>query len=111
MMTNLWSTLKGVGNWFEYEGFTVGGLATFLDVPYSKSSEIEDHPSSEPEKEQFLLNYWITTHPAPSWMVVAEALYQLMRAEDVHQVLEVVRRKYLIGIYVYYYILEITIII
>ena len=85
----------GVRNWFRHF------LSRYLHIPSSKQLVIADQSSSETEKQQSFLEYWITTHPAPSWMVVAEGLYQLMKEKDAHQALEVIRRKYLKSVYMY----------
>ena len=92
-VTNLWNVLKGVGLWFG-DGM---GLVECFAIPESRYWEIAY--CTEGDRRQCFLEYWVATHPAPSWMVVAEALY-LLRRVDSRQALEVVRRKYLIGGYI-----------
>ena len=78
------------------------GLAECFAIPESKHWEIEHFgeyerdDSTEYDRDKYFVEYWLTTHPAPSWMVVAEALY-VQGDEDTLMALEVVRRKYLTG--------------
>ena len=50
-------------------------LADYLDVPESIKGEIKEKFSSITQRKQAMLEEWRTHHPAPSWMLVATALY------------------------------------
>ena len=45
-------------------------------IPYSKLQEIKQQTSSERKKSRAVGEYWVNTHPDPSWKKLAEVLYQ-----------------------------------
>ena len=71
----------------------VVGLCDQLQVPYSVQGEIEQQTSDATQQKKTLLERWLRDHPAPSWAVVAEALYQMKE----HGVLEQVKKMYITG--------------
>ena len=85
---NLTSLLEGVNN---LDGAL--GMTLFLHIPDSKRSEIQEQYSSISQRRQEYCRYWLTQHPSPSWLVVANALY--MTGE--HGALEVLQKLYLKG--------------
>ena len=85
---NLTSLLEGVKDLD-----IVGGLAYYLHIPSSKQSEIHSQYNSVPQQRQEYSRYWITHHPSPSWLVVANAVH--MTGECV--ALEVLQKFYLKG--------------
>ena len=74
--------------WFDF------GLS--LNVPWSQQKEIRSQYSSDGERKSALLHTYLTSHPAPSWQHVAEALYILNRGEF-HTVLGRVQRMFPTG--------------
>jgi len=71
-------------------------LAREIDVPQSKREEIRRRYSDDAERTREVLKEWQNHHPAPNWMLVANALYR-MRAGSTHEVLHQLRQKYLEG--------------
>ena len=67
-----------------------------LDVPQSKREEIRKTYSDDTERKREVLKEWRNYHPAPNWMLVANALYR-MRAASTHEVLHQLRQKYFEG--------------
>ena len=57
---NLLSALQGVDDWKE--------LGLWLDVPFSRRAVMSGKES--------MLEEWLQSHPAPSWKLVAWALYR-----------------------------------
>ena len=55
--------------------------------------EIRQQTSDATQQKKTLLERWLRDHPAPSWAVVAEALYQM----EEHGVLEQVKKTYITG--------------
>ena len=70
-----------------------GGVATFLHIPDSKRNTIKRQYSSISQRRLQYCRYWLSDHPAPSWLVVADALY--IRRE--HGALDVLQKFYLKG--------------
>ena len=55
--------------------------------------EIQQQDSDATQQKKTLLERWLWDHPAPSWAVVAEALYQIGERD----VLEQVKKTYITG--------------
>ena len=75
-------------------------LGRYLDVPYSIRSEIKKKYSDKTQRKQAMLEEWRNHHPAPSWMLVANALYSGIFGRDqgkYNKLLKVVQKKYLKG--------------
>ena len=74
-------------------------LADYLDVPESIKGEIKEKFFSITQRKQAMLEEWRTHHPAPSWMLVATALYcvHIDGYGKYHKVLQLVKQKYLQG--------------
>ena len=70
-LPNLCKALEVVKNWFGYSG-----LGSYLDIPSSKLEEIRRLYSNPAQYQRVLLHHWLTTHPAPTWVLVGEALYK-----------------------------------
>ena len=85
--TNLLTALTAVEDW------STMGLSWRLHVPDSVTTEIRQQTSDATQQKKTLLEMWLRDHPAPSWAVVAEALYQ----EEEHGVLEQVKKTYITG--------------
>ena len=51
-------------------------LGHYLRVPDSIRSEIMKKYSDDTQRKQAMLEEWRNHHPAPSWMLVADALYR-----------------------------------
>ena len=76
--SDVWNALKNVQMYFGDLG-----LARYLGIPVSKQDK----------QGKDLVDEWFTNHPAPSWKIVADVLYQ---AEE-HDTLLEVKEKYLPG--------------
>ena len=85
--TNLLTALTAVRNW------STLGLSLRLQIPNSVTTEIRQQTTDATQQKKTLLERWLRDHPAPSWGVVAEALYQ----EEEHGVLEQVKKTYITG--------------
>ena len=48
-----------------------------VNIPKSEVSRIWTKYSSNKERKQAAIDYLISSHPAPSWRLVANALYQM----------------------------------
>ena len=75
-------------------------LGYYLDVPASILRETKKKYSDDTQRKQAMLEEWRNHHPAPSWMLVANALYRLLiRGEygKYHKVLLSVKQKYIEG--------------
>ena len=70
------------------------GLCILLEVPGSVANEIKQQTSDATQQKKTLLERWLRDHPAPSWAVVAEALYKV---PEEHGVLEQVKKMYITG--------------
>ena len=74
----------------------VGGVAFFLHIPDSKEGEIQNRSISASQRCQEYSRHWLSHHPSPSWLVVANALYIIGE----HGALEVLQKFYLKGEYI-----------
>ena len=86
--TNLCTLLGGVKDWGTY------GLPWRLQIPQSKMEEMEQLYPDLYQQQSALIQFWLDTHPAPSWELVCWALYGLGE----YEVLENVQSKYFKGI-------------
>ena len=68
-------------------------VATNLHIPGSKKNEIQRQYSSISQRRQQYCRYWLSDHPAPSWLVVADTLYRTGE----YGALEVLQKFYLKG--------------
>ena len=71
-----------------------------LCVPTLIRNEIKKKYSNDTQCKRAMLKEWRNHHPAPSWMLVADALYSGFIGDvygKYHNVLQVVREKYLKG--------------
>ena len=82
---NLSSLLEGVKDW--------GNVVKWLHIPHSKQVEMNKQYGGVSKCKQAYCEYWLTHHPSPSWLVVANALY--VRKE--HEALAVLQKLYLKG--------------
>ena len=48
-----------------------------VNIPESEVERIRLKYSSDKERKQAVIDYLISSHPAPSWRLVARALYQM----------------------------------
>ena len=88
-LDNLTSVFDGV----EYmDGDLLVGVADWLHIPDSKQRELKQQYDGRQRKRVYI-TYYITQHPAPSWRIVALALWQAGELGA----LEVVHKLYLKG--------------
>ena len=88
MLENLNTILEGVKKWER-------GVVAWLHIPYAKQQELkEQYPINVfAQRRRAYLAYFLTHHPAPSWRIIATALYI---GEELGA-LEVVQKLYLRG--------------
>ena len=67
LSTVLDSMDDGLWEWFSH----------FVNIPVSERGRITSQYSSSRERKQAAINALISGHPAPSWRLVAHALYQM----------------------------------
>ena len=53
------------------------GFSQYVNIPVSEQQRIKSQYSSGRERKQAAINSLISGHPAPSWRLVAHALYQM----------------------------------
>ena len=76
------------------------GAHILTDVPQSIRREINGKYSNDTQRKQAMLEEWWSHHPAPSWMLVANALYMGYvdgKWGHYHEQLQLVKEKYLKG--------------
>ena len=54
-----------------------GEFSRYVNIPESEVERIKSKYSSDKECKQAAIDYLISSHPAPSWRLVARALYQM----------------------------------
>ena len=54
------------------------GFSRLVNIPESDVERIRSKYSSDKERKQAAIDYLISSHPAPSWRLVANALYQMV---------------------------------
>ena len=54
-----------------------GMFSGYVNIPVSEQERIQSQYSSNRERKQAAINSLISGHPAPSWRLVAHALYQM----------------------------------
>ena len=81
-MPHLLSALQGVAEW--------KWLAMWLGVPKSRLNDMTGKES--------MLEEWLQNHPAPSWKLVAWALYRTRRLTE-HSVLKQLYGKHVSGMW------------
>ena len=52
-------------------------FSRFVNIPISERQKIKSQYSSDKERKQAAIDYLISSHPVPSWRLVARALYQM----------------------------------
>ena len=68
----------------------------WINVPWSKRNNIKSQYSSDGERKSALLHTYLTSHPAPSWQHITDALYKCDSGKQ-HAVLERVQRMFPTG--------------
>ena len=63
------------------------GFSLYVNIPVSERGRIQSQYSSNKERKQATINSLISGHPAPSWRLVAHALYRMME-DSSHRVLD-----------------------
>ena len=54
-----------------------GMFSDYVNIPQSEVTRIRSKYSSDKERKQAAIDYLISSHPAPSWRLVANALYHM----------------------------------
>ena len=52
-------------------------FSRYVNIPESEVKRIKSKYSSDKDRKQAAIDYLISSHPAPSWRLVANALYQI----------------------------------
>ena len=60
------------------------GFSRYVNIPQSEVERIRSKYFSDKECKQAAIDYLISSHPAPSWRLVANALYQMVITYGVH---------------------------
>ena len=81
-----------------------------VNLPDTEWERINSQCSSMKECKQAIVNYLISSHPAPSWGVVAYALYWMAtfgrESDSCHRALADLQQLFPTGIYMYFVCLE-----
>ena len=77
LSTVLDSMDDGLWDWF----------SDYVNIPFSERRRIKSQYSSDRERKQAAINSLISGHPAPSWRLVAHALYH-MEDDSCHRALD-----------------------
>ena len=86
-MSNVYDAIGGVHDW--------DLLSIWLGVPGSKLEQLRAQSSDSEMHKQSIIREWLSSHPAPSWDVVLEALYKAGRYEPrYHSILMEVKKLY-----------------
>ena len=67
---NVTEVMREVGNWKRVMG--VFGLG----IPDSKLQEVKQQSYTERDRSHLVGEYWVNTHPNPSWTRLADVLYE-----------------------------------
>ena len=83
-----------------------GDFSDSVNIPRSERERIRLRYSSAKECKQAAIDYLISSHPAPSWRLVARALYQMAtyrirQSGSSHRALADLQRLFPTGIYMY----------
>ena len=76
-----------------------------VNIPWSEVERIRSKYSSAKERKQAAIDYLISSHPAPSWRLVASALYQ-MGIDSSHRALAHLQQLFPTGIYMLYFLVS-----
>ena len=68
-------------------------VAWWIGVPASKYEDLQRQYRTGDQAKLACWNYWLQNHPAPSWRILADALY----VEREHGALDVLLMSYLKG--------------
>ena len=85
ILSNVTAIMKDVQLW--------GDVAFWIGIPDSKRREFQSENPTTDQWKQAHWDYWIHHHPAPSWRILASALYYWVE----HGALEVLLMNYLKG--------------
>ena len=75
-------------------------FSRYVNIPRSVQRRIRSKYSSDKERKQAAIDYLISSHPAPSWRLVAHALYRIGN-DSSHRALADLQRLFPTGIYMY----------
>ena len=86
-MSNVYDAIGGVHDW--------DSLGAELGVSGSKQGQLRAQSSDSEMHKQSIIREWLSSHPAPSWDVVLEALYEAGPYEPrCHSILMEVKKLY-----------------
>ena len=82
-------------------------FSVHVNISVSERLRIESQYSSDKERKQAAIDYLISSHPAPSWRLVAHALYRMAtygrQSDSSHRALDDLQRLFPAGTYMYMY--------
>ena len=80
----------------------------YVNIPGSEWLRIKSKYSSDKARKQAAIDYLISSHPAPSWRLVAHSLYRLAtygrQNDSSHRALANLQRLFPTGKYMYMYV-------
>ena len=86
-MSNVYGAIGGVHDWH--------WLIYELGVPSSKRDQLRAQSSDSEMRKQSIIREWLSSHPAPSWDFILEALYKAGYEEPrCHSILMEVKKLY-----------------
>ena len=86
-LNNVAAIMKDVEQWKR--------VAWWIGVPFKKWVELQKQNSATDQAKQACWDYWLHYHPAPTWRMLADALY----VEKEHGALDMLLKNYLKGEY------------
>ena len=91
---NLSTVLDSMEDWLW------GVFSQYVNIPHSERMKIKGLYSSDRERRQAVIDSLISTHPAPSWRLVAHALYQMgSYGDSCHRALDHLQQLFPTGTY------------
>ena len=81
-------------------------FSDYVHIPWSEKRRIRSQYSSDKERQQAAIDYLIFSHPAPSWALVAHALYRIAtygipESDSSHRALADLQRLFPTGLYIH----------
>lgn len=86
----MYEALKPIKDW--------DALGMWIDVPRKRRESIRRIHRRDPERKRAMFEELLEHHPAPSWHLIARALYILAEPLE-HRLLKTLYEKYVTGMY------------
>ena len=72
-------------------------FSRYVNIPESEVERIKSKYSSDKERKLTAIEYLVSSHPAPSWRLVASALYEMGTYESPHRALALLQQLFPTG--------------